>query len=118
MPNLFVYGTLMHGQPAHVLLQNQKFLGSAACHGELYNLGGAPGYRTSLANQVHGELYEIEPEILEYLDYFEGHPRLYKRITRAVRMGDRDVLAWVYEFQEQVHPSQRILSGDWRKRGR
>ena len=80
-PILFVYGSLMRGQPAHGLVAAAPFLGparTAPCF-HLVDLGPYPGLVDGGTMAVEGELYAIPPRLLPHIDAFEGHPRHYRR---------------------------------------
>jgi gamma-glutamylcyclotransferase (GGCT)/AIG2-like uncharacterized protein YtfP len=115
MPALFVYGTLMTGQPNAGHLAGAAYLGPArtAAAYTLLDLGPHPGLVTGGATVVAGELYEVLPDHLHRLDVFEEHPDVYRRT--AVTLADgRAVLAYLL-----VRPPQAprpIGCGDWRLR--
>lgn len=83
---LFVYGTLKRGQRNHGLLRVARFLGEAVTVPlyTLLDLGPFPGMIPGGTTAVHGELYEVEPELLARLDRHEGVPRLYVRTCVAI----------------------------------
>ena len=78
---LFVYGMLKRGQRNHFLMRGARFLGEAVTAPEytLLDLGPFPGLIPGGSTAVHGELYEVVPELLERLDRHEGVPRMYMR---------------------------------------
>jgi gamma-glutamylcyclotransferase (GGCT)/AIG2-like uncharacterized protein YtfP len=72
---VFVYGTLKRGFRANRLIADSEFLGPAktAPNFRLFNVGSFPGLvRAEDGVSVEGELYEVSPETLEYLDQYEG----------------------------------------------
>jgi gamma-glutamylaminecyclotransferase len=112
---VFVYGTLLSGEPNHRLLADAALVGAARTEPEfdLVSLGAfpamVPGGRTAIA----GEVYEVDRPTLDALDRLEGHPRFYRR--RAVRLDDGgEVLAYLLT-PDQVRGRPRIESGDWRR---
>lgn len=79
---LFVYGTLKRGQRNHFLMREARFLGEAVTAPlyTLLDLGSFPGMIPGGTTAVHGELYEVGPELLARLDRHEGVPRFYVRV--------------------------------------
>ncbi len=113
---VFVYGTLMRGEPNHRLLAGADYLGRARTEPafELVDLGAFPAMVPGGRTAVSGEVYAVDDPTLAALDRLEGHPRFYRR--RAVRLDDgTDVLAYLLEAR-QVRGRRRIPGGDWRKR--
>ena len=87
---LFVYGTLKRGQRNHFLMSEARFLGEAVTAPlyTLLDLGPFPGMIPGGSTAVHGELYEVGPELLMRLDRHEGVPRFYVR--DVVNLAKRD----------------------------
>jgi gamma-glutamylcyclotransferase (GGCT)/AIG2-like uncharacterized protein YtfP len=115
---VFVYGTLLAGEPNHRLLARARRVCEAAT-GEgfaLFDLGAFPGMvRAREGSVVVGEVYEVDGPTLEALDRLEGHPSFYRRteITLAPPMDAEPV--WTYLLRpEQVAGRKRIESGSWR----
>lgn len=92
---LFVYGNLKRGFPLNYILEDSRFLGEAKTDPwyKLFNLGNFPAlqsnYKITWSKQhegysVHGELYEVNDEILAQLDWVEGEGKLYKRDTVCI----------------------------------
>jgi gamma-glutamylaminecyclotransferase len=114
---VFVYGTLMRGEPAHALLGDARFLGAARTEPRyaLVLLDGYPGLVEGGDTAVAGELYELADDeaLLRELDCYEDAPELYARELR--RFGEHE--AWVYLLRPE-HAAGRppIASGDWRRR--
>jgi gamma-glutamylcyclotransferase (GGCT)/AIG2-like uncharacterized protein YtfP len=118
---LFVYGTLMRGQPNHHWLAGARFGGERRLAGvRLYNLGPFPMAVPAGEEQPHdhfyrvyGELWWVDAACLERLDGLEGHPRLYERRQLAL---DHGQLAWVYLGRpRQVRHSPLLAEGRWRR---
>lgn len=83
MTKVFVYGTLKQGYGNHRLLTGAKFLGEFTTK-QPFNLrdGGFPyAVRNQEENNglVKGEVYEVDDDILQQLDWLEGVPRHYQR---------------------------------------
>lgn len=110
---VFVYGTLLSGEPNH------HVLGGAACLGpartapafELYNFGPYPGLVANGHTRVVGEVYAVDDETLARLDWLEGYPELYDRQEIALDGGT--AIAYTVRA-EQVWGLPRVPGGDWR----
>jgi gamma-glutamylcyclotransferase (GGCT)/AIG2-like uncharacterized protein YtfP len=111
---LFVYGSLLCGEPGFFRLKGARFLGRArtAPQFTLVSLGEYPALLPGGTLSVGGELYEIPPETLAELDDYEGHPDLYRRAEIELEEGRR---AEAYLLAaEAARGSPEIASGDWR----
>jgi gamma-glutamylcyclotransferase (GGCT)/AIG2-like uncharacterized protein YtfP len=115
---LFVYGTLLRGEPAHALLDGAAALGPAktAAAFDLYDLGPYPALVAEGSVAVAGEVYEVTAHSLAAIDIHEEVPRLFKRVTIELEDGRR-AQAYVLD-RDQVRGRRRIRSGDWRARFR
>ncbi|KAM3584990.1 uncharacterized protein V6R79_004479 [Siganus canaliculatus] len=103
MARVFVYGTLKKGQPNYYRMfesVNGKaaFLGSA-CTAEKYPLVIANKFNIPFllnipgkGHQVHGEIYKVDKQMLDFLDEFEGVPTMYQRTPIKL-----EVKEWVGE---------------------
>ncbi|XP_068612335.1 gamma-glutamylaminecyclotransferase B-like [Brachionichthys hirsutus] len=90
MKRIFVYGTLMKGQPNHYRLLDEAngaaaFLGSARTI-QKFTLVIATKYNTPFllntpcqGRRVQGEIYAVDDRMLKYLDDFERVPTAYQR---------------------------------------
>ena len=110
---VFVYGTLLAGEPNHRLLTGARLVAEARTKPafELRDLGAFPGLVRGGEHAVAGEVYEVDEATLAALDRLEGHPRFYER--RTVRLEDGDEVAAYVLPIEQAHGRPRIPSGDW-----
>lgn len=111
---VFVYGSLMAGQPHHALLSGARRLG--ACRlplGRLYDLGAYPALRPG-AGAVSGEVYVVDRATLRRLDRLEDHPRTYRRRRVATPWGP----AWVYLYRRPLPAARRLRTGDWNRHRR
>jgi len=111
---VFVYGTLMRGEPMHGLLGEAALVAQirTAPTYTLVLLGAYPAMLRSGSTPIVGELYLIGRSAIPTLDDYEGDQ--YERAT--VELEDGTVaIAWF--GREKVgtgfHP---IPSGDWRAR--
>lgn len=114
---LFVYGSLLSGEPAHPLLAGARFIGPArtAAGFELVDLGDYPALLRAGEAQVAGELYEVSDEILAAVDVYEGCPEIYARRRIELEGGD-PAEAYVMNAEEHARGLPRVTSGDWRSR--
>jgi len=115
---VFVYGTLLSGEPNHHRhLASARLLGEARTPPEftLYHLGFYPGLVRVGHHAVVGEVYEVDEPTLAALDYLESHPRFYVRTAIRLASGD-EVEAYLLTV-EQVAGRSVIASGNWRERG-
>lgn len=118
---VFVYGTLLSGEGNHSLLRGARLLGQDETHEGymMYHLGGFPGVVPSEGNEtVKGEVYEINPAILERLDGLEGVNHhapelgLYRRETITTQKGHE---VFIYIFNKMSRASYQVIeTGSWR----
>lgn len=68
---IFVYGTLKSGHCRHYLLRDSKFKGEYVAWG--YKLLDAGEFPVMIKGDgvVYGELYEVDEDVMEVLDYIE-----------------------------------------------
>jgi gamma-glutamylaminecyclotransferase len=115
--NLFVYGSLLSGEPNHRRLKQSTLL--ARCRTvaryTLVDLGAYPALLQRGTTSVLGEVYDVDEATLDSLDAFEGHPILYWRVPIRMR-GGRAAAGYVLR-QKALARGRPILSGgDWRHR--
>ncbi len=84
MHKVFVYGTLKKGHGNHdFLLQGSKFIGEFTTK-EKYNMkdGGFPYVcrKGETMFPIRGEVYEVNDDTLQSLDWLEGIPSHYQRM--------------------------------------
>ena len=111
---IFVYGTLLAGEPNHRLLVKAPFVGPAVTEAvfSLVDMGPFPGLVAGGGSAVRGEVYEVDAPTLARLDTLEGHPRFYRRTPILLNDG---VAAEAYLLRaEQVVGRRVIESGNWR----
>lgn len=111
---MFVYGTLLEGQPNHRFLARARLLGEAMTKAEfeLRDLGSYPALVPGGEQAVRGEVYEVDEPTLASLDRLEGHPRFYRRSCVALADG---AMAETYLLSpHQVGGRPVIASGCWR----
>ncbi|WP_342379405.1 gamma-glutamylcyclotransferase [Myxococcus stipitatus] len=113
---VFVYGTLLAGEPNHRVLAGARLVAKACTEPafELRDLGPFPGLVRGGTHAVAGEVYEVDAPTLAALDRLEGHPRFYRRTRIAL---DDGALVETYLLTpEQVEGRPVIVSGNWRSR--
>ncbi len=120
---VFVYGTLRRGGSDHFRMAAAKFVGEATVSGRLYRVHWYPGLVLDEAgDDIHGDVYEMEPSTLAILDVFEGlspggvDGTEYRRLKAEVVLEDgRKVDAWVWEWIGATDEIKRLVDGDWLK---
>lgn len=87
---LFVYGTLKKNLPNHYLMLNERdgfarFVSNGITN-EPYPLVIGTRYNIpfllnvpNTGHRVHGEIYEMDDNMMTMLDFFENHPSFYLR---------------------------------------
>lgn len=93
---VFVYGSLKTGLHNHWLLENSKFIEFAQTQDsvfEMVSFDSFPGVLENGSFAIQGELYEVEDEVLEWLDQLEGNGSFYQRKITLLANGQR---AWMY----------------------
>jgi gamma-glutamylaminecyclotransferase len=112
---LFVYGTLLRGEPNHALLASSPCLGAVRTEPafDLVLFDGYPAMVAGGSIAVTGELYAVTRTVLKRLDRLENHPRLYRRIR--IRLADVGAVEAYLITARQAFGMPRIPSGDWRQ---
>lgn len=116
-PRVFVYGSLKAGQSNHRLLVagGATLLGTDTLSGayRLVDFGAYPGLvrlGDGSNENVHGEVYQIDDEILASLDILEGHPHYYERIKVQGRFKG----TWVYMLPSGfADEGEHCAEGEW-----
>jgi molybdenum cofactor guanylyltransferase len=113
---IFVYGTLLAGEPNHGLLTKAEFLGADRLpNANLYDLGEYPMILPGRGT-VTGEVYRVTVDTLANLDILEEHPQIYFRDQIILASGRSSQVYWG-RSQYTVNRSG-IACGDWRLRDR
>lgn len=113
---VFVYGSLLSGLGNHPVLGvdrgDAEFLGEATLAPEyqMYDLGAFPAVRRGGDTSIVGEVYRVNDEAFERLEYLEGYPDLYQRTVVFTPYGR----AIMYHMERELHGSDRVPSGDWK----
>ena len=111
---LFVYGSLLQGEPAHGYLRASPLLGRVATEAgyRLIDLGDYPGLVVVPGTEaVVGELYDVDTAVRDRLDAYEGHPALFCRTEIGLAGQGR---AWAYLFRGDAREGVAVKGGDWR----
>jgi gamma-glutamylaminecyclotransferase len=104
-----VYGTLRQGFGNHRLLENSKFLGKTKTDA-IFSMHGhvVPWISNGGSTQITVEVYEIDEQTLQSLDWLEGYPSYYDRQIINTEFGE----AWIYFIDNRL-VGNYIESGDW-----
>lgn len=115
-----VYGTLMRGQRNHWRLMDSLYLGQAVVGGELFQfpLFNFPILRRHPNKLVHGELYQVDREVLAIQDFHEAWYKRIKEMAYPEGTGNGrggPVSCWVYEGLDVLPLSlaRKLPSGRW-----
>lgn len=105
-----VYGTLKKDGKLHHNMEriNAIFVKEAILKDhEMYNLGWFPAIIEAKGSNVKVEVYEIEEDKLDVLDFIEGYPNLYQR--KETEFGQ------VYYMADPivVYGCKKVLDGNW-----
>lgn len=112
---VFVYGTLLSGEPNHRLLRGARLIGPARTQPRftLFDYGPFPALAARGKHAVEGEVYEVDALMLAALDRLEGHPRFYERTSIALDGAGR-VEAYLFP-KGRLAGRPIIESGCWRR---
>ena len=113
---VFVYGTLLSGEPNHYLLHGQLLVGEARTRAQfnLVSLGAFPALVAGGEVAVRGEVYDIDAATLAALDRLEGYPGFYAREPVELDGGVvGEALAYLLP-SERVAGRPEIPHGDWK----
>lgn len=117
---IIVYGTLRKDQEFHHMLGGAPQVGAGILLG--YDMFSVDWYPTILPGKgsVAIECYEIEDNLLEIIDRFEGffgfkNPE--NEFERQEIEHERWGTCWIYLKEDELPPNAfPIVSGDWTKR--
>ena len=115
---VFVYGSLLSGEPNHRVLARARRVGEArtAPRFALHDLGAYPAMIEGGGLAIAGEVYEVDAKTLARLDVLEGHPRYYRRVP--ITLADGSSAETYLLTPAQVEGRPLIASGNWRGRRR
>jgi len=114
---VFVYGTLKHGYGNHDIIKDSVYEGEAFTveRYPMYGAGLPFPYLVDMVGEgdtIYGELYRVDDETVQALDWLEGVPTLYHRKqiqVQPMECQDVTVMAYVY-FQS--NPPDNVLEYD------
>jgi gamma-glutamylcyclotransferase (GGCT)/AIG2-like uncharacterized protein YtfP len=120
---VFLYGTLRRGGSNHFRMAGAEFISAGTITGRMYRIDWYPGLvLDDSGDEIFGEVYSVQPELLVALDIFEGlstgeiQGSEYRRVQTTVMQQNSETLtAWVWEWLGSVNDEQRISAGDWLK---
>ena len=99
---LFVWGTLRSWQPNYYILEGMPPLMFVRTKQNFIRREGFPPVIQEGGNEpLFGELYMVNnDQLFDKLDYFEGHPEVYKReLLEVVSCSGLVINAWCYLWQ-------------------
>jgi gamma-glutamylaminecyclotransferase len=96
--SLFVYGSLRRGRENHDELEGARYVGPARTEPR-YRLVQQKGYRALVEGDrtIEGELYDVDEEVMDRLDAFEGTG--YVRATVMLADGTSAFAYWSADGQ-------------------
>lgn len=120
MSKVFVYGTLLSGLSRSDILNACTLEGGATIQAAMYDLGSYPGIIPG-DNVIHGEVYTVDDDTLQYLDMIEGYSinhkntSLYIRQSIPVTMYDETVeTAYAYFYNGSIENCPEIVCGHYK----
>lgn len=113
---LFVYASMLAGEPEHDLLGGAQRLdvGTTAPRYALYDLGVYGALVEGGETAVAGELYLVPDALLASIDVARQVPLLFQR--RAVQLADGGEAQAYCMSADNVRGKRRLRHGDWRRR--
>lgn len=113
MHTIFVYGTLRQNASNAWRMNAARYLGEGQVAAKLYRISWYPALRLdpSYTHWVHGELYEMDDDLLAELDAFEGEE--YQRVQVEVKTPAGQVTAMLWEYRTNPDEKAWIPTGDW-----
>lgn len=113
MNYLFAYGSLMKGQSASHILESSKYIGKYLLPDyAMFDIGEFPGIVPCKGENVIGEVYEIQDDLIPYIDEYERVGELYTRKTLIVSSINKNISAMVYEYNKEV-AGKKLLRMEW-----
>ena len=104
-----VYGTLRNGFPNNDILQYSEYLGEDILEGFLmFDLGAFPGVIRYGDGTIVVEVFNVNEDTLDDLDFLEGKDRLYRRELVDTSYGP----SYIYTI---INPWGKVISGDWKE---
>ncbi len=113
---VFVYGTLLRGLRNHYLLDGASFVRADVTVDRftLLDFGRYPAVVPRPRDPIHGEVYDVDDDVLVALDALEDYPRWYDRVQVQLAGGGA---AWMYVFnhppEAEGRPYTVVDGGSW-----
>lgn len=107
---VFVYGTLLKGEANYnYYLHDDWYIGKATVSGfDMYDIGSFPGIVPG-EGVIPGEIYSVDDDALQNLDYLEGEGSLYIRKSVPVTMSTGEkAFALIYVYNGSVDGLEKI----------
>jgi gamma-glutamylcyclotransferase (GGCT)/AIG2-like uncharacterized protein YtfP len=113
---LFVYGTLLEGEPGHGVLEGSESLGAAQTEPafQLVDLGPYAALIPGGTASIVGELYRVAMATVLRIDVLRQVPILFDRAR--IRLADGSEADAYVMTREQARGRRTVHHGDWRKR--
>jgi gamma-glutamylcyclotransferase (GGCT)/AIG2-like uncharacterized protein YtfP len=118
---LFVYGTLLHGEHNHRVLEGATLLYTGSkLQAKMYDTGnGYPAIELRTGSTIVGDIYEIHDQMWSNLDDLEGYTGnpttdLYSKEIVNVQTPDGLIEAFIYTICDESMKLYEIPSGDWK----
>lgn len=109
---VFVYGTLMSGERAAHILEENEYCGTFCLRDyATYNVSYYPGIKPCIGETVIGEVYLVDDACIARMDEYEGEGDLYIRKLVAVENEESSIEAYVYVYNRTVHGE--VVCGKW-----
>lgn len=124
MKYLFVYGTLLYGEPNNNYLGTQaQFICKTSIRAKMFSAGAFPYimFSNSSKDRVHGELYLLPyKQIIHNIDHLEGYKPnnincLYFRKKTTTASGHHPFVYVAGNFIHSKKQGPHITSGDWKQ---
>lgn len=111
-----VYGSLRQGLGNHRLLESSELIGTygVLLPYTMLDLGSFPGivHNKWKNNPLTVELYEVDDDVMEDLDFLEGYPSFYNR--EQVMIEDKQALIYFLANRSNYVRTATVASGDWK----
>ncbi len=104
--HIFVYGLFRDN--SRNLLGDFVHCGKAWVKGKLYKVNEFYPGMIEGDSKVWGDVYLIDPKVLDQLDEFEGEEYIRKKIRTST-----DLNCWIYIYKDDISNHKEIKSGDW-----
>ena len=108
-----VYGSLKQGFGNNRLLSASVLKGTDQTPPDytMYSMGGFPCITEEPGTSIHIEVYEIDEEVFQRLDWLEGYPRFYNRKEIDTVYGT----AWIYYIKDpdNLGHLNKVVDGEW-----